>query len=253
MKISQLVGLGVTDCDHCDTSCDTTCESPDWFPTTGARHRRTVTATGSRWACVRGVWRRWREGGGEVRGGGELEKGGEESSQRGGEETERRCGERMERRWRREEGKVSEVRRRWRSCRITANQLMRLFNKQANGWSVSAGWLTVVGGATAVHYLSVLCGIVGSMDTMAPVESSRDRLVFLPHERNTRLKLERKQHASNANAANSRVDLTRQQHDGAAAHGSLLNWIKPMHRNIMIFSFVILFLFKDTKYPYFIV
>lgn len=28
-------------------------------------------------------------------------------------------------------------------------------------------------------YLSVLCGMVGSMDTMAPVESSRDKVVFL--------------------------------------------------------------------------
>lgn len=31
-------------------------------------------------------------------------------------------------------------------------------------------------------YLSVLWGIVGSMDTMAPLESSRDRLVFLQHQ-----------------------------------------------------------------------
>lgn len=64
----------------------------------------------------------------------------------------------------------------------------------------------VVGGATAAPYLSVLCGMVGSMDTMAPVESSRDRLVFLPHGTNTRLKLKRKQHAnaaSDANAADS--------------------------------------------------
>lgn len=34
-------------------------------------------------------------------------------------------------------------------------------------------------------YLSVLCGMVGSMDTMAPDESSRDRLVFLHQHRNT--------------------------------------------------------------------
>lgn len=32
------------------------------------------------------------------------------------------------------------------------------------------------------QYLSVLCGIVGSMDTIAPDESSRDRLVFLYKE-----------------------------------------------------------------------
>lgn len=35
-------------------------------------------------------------------------------------------------------------------------------------------------------YLSVLCGMVGSMETMAPDESSRDRLVFLHKHKNTR-------------------------------------------------------------------
>lgn len=114
-----------------------------------------------------------------------------------------------------------------------------------------------VGGATAVLYLSVLCGMVGSMDTMAPVESSRDRLVFLPHETDTRLKLDRKQHASDANAANSSVQ---GGFNTTAARRSCSSWllvklqrIEPRCRNIVIFSFAILFLFKDTKYPYFTV
>lgn len=33
-----------------------------------------------------------------------------------------------------------------------------------------------------LRYLSVLWGMVGSMETMAPDESSRDRLVFLQHK-----------------------------------------------------------------------
>lgn len=37
------------------------------------------------------------------------------------------------------------------------------------------------------QYLSVLCGMVGSMDTMAPDESSRDRLEFLREDKNTLL------------------------------------------------------------------
>lgn len=37
------------------------------------------------------------------------------------------------------------------------------------------------------QYLSVLCGMVGSMDTMAPDESSKDRLEFLCEDKNTRL------------------------------------------------------------------
>lgn len=35
------------------------------------------------------------------------------------------------------------------------------------------------------QYLSVLWGMVGSMDTMAPDESSSDRLVFLHEDKNT--------------------------------------------------------------------
>lgn len=37
---------------------------------------------------------------------------------------------------------------------------------------------------TPALYLSVLCGMVGSMDTMAPDESSKDRLVFLNEDTN---------------------------------------------------------------------
>lgn len=33
------------------------------------------------------------------------------------------------------------------------------------------------------QYLSVLCGMVGSMDTMAPDESSKDRLEFLREDK----------------------------------------------------------------------
>lgn len=47
-------------------------------------------------------------------------------------------------------------------------------------------------------YLSVLWGMVGSMDTMAPLESNRDRLVFLQHQKQTHIHNWEK-HGNNAN------------------------------------------------------
>lgn len=40
-------------------------------------------------------------------------------------------------------------------------------------------------GMQVFQYLSVLCGMVGSMDTIAPDESIKDRLVFLCEDKNT--------------------------------------------------------------------
>lgn len=44
------------------------------------------------------------------------------------------------------------------------------------GGEGATGWKKLLG------YLSVLWGMVGSMDTIAPLESSSDRLVFLHHQ-----------------------------------------------------------------------
>lgn len=53
-------------------------------------------------------------------------------------------------------------------------------------------------------YLSVLWGMVGSMDTIAPLESSRDRLVFLRHKNKDIFTTRKKQKCAN-NATENRV------------------------------------------------
>jgi len=70
-------------------------------------------------------------------------------------------------------------------CRdmLTANEDAGNYRQSVNV-SQRAGGLNNQCDADVMQYLSVLCGMVGSMDTIAPEESSRDRLVFLHEDEN---------------------------------------------------------------------